>query len=117
MQLRVISAALKGAVFPITGEYFTLGRTPGNTIHLNHASVSKEHAMLTVDKGTYKLWDLHSTNGVTVNGETAVLRYLKVGDRIRLGEVELLFEISSPTLPPTSKKDTQRLPIGALQPS
>ena len=47
--------------------------------------------MITVDKGDFKLWDLHSTNGIVINGQKTVIRHLKDGDRIVLGDVELIF--------------------------
>lgn len=97
-QLRVTSSTLGGVAFPLDGEYFTIGREPDNNIQLDHTSVSKHHAMLTVDNGDFKLFDLHSTNGVIVNGEQGIVTHLRDGDKILLGEIELRFETGSRTI-------------------
>ncbi len=91
-QLRVTSPNLKGAVFVLDGEFFTIGREPDNHIQLDHTSVSKHHALLKADGDAPELFDLHSTNGVIVNGERRAVAPLRDGDRIVLGEVELRFE-------------------------
>src|SRR5260221_14290502 len=120
-QLRVTSPILQGSVYKLDGEYFTVGREPDNTIHIGHTSISKHHAMLTIDKGDFKLWDLHSTNGIVVNGEKTVLRHLQDGDQVVLGEVELRFElngvVTKPHAPvPESQRETQVIPLAPLPP-
>ena len=94
-QLRVTSSNLNGAVFVLDGEYFTLGREPDNHIQLTHTSVSKHHAILKIDDGDFKLFDLHSTNGIVVNGDRRVVAHLRDGDKIVLGEIELRFEANN----------------------
>src|SRR5437667_12904722 len=91
-QLRVTSPVLNGAVFELSGEFFTIGREPDNNIQLDHTSVSKHHAMLKIDNGDFKLFDLHSTKAIVVNRERRVVAHLREGDRILLGEIELCFE-------------------------
>jgi predicted component of type VI protein secretion system len=91
-QLRVTSPTLSGAGFELGGKFFTFGREPDSNIHLDHTSVSKHHAMLKIDNGDFKLFDLHSTNGIVVNGERRVVAHLREGDKILLGETELCFE-------------------------
>jgi pSer/pThr/pTyr-binding forkhead associated (FHA) protein len=94
-QLRVTSSNLNGAVFVLDGEYFTLGREPDNHIQLTHTSISKHHAILKIDDGDFKLFDLHSTNGIVVNGDQRVVAHLRDGDKIVLGEIELRFEANN----------------------
>jgi predicted component of type VI protein secretion system len=107
-QLRVTSPALRGAVFNLAGDYFTVGREPDNSIRLDHTSVSKHHAILKADGGDFQLLDLHSTNGVIVNGERRVVAHLREGDRIQLGEVELHFEAER-------REETQRLTLPMIE--
>src|SRR3989442_10565702 len=90
-QLRITSTILNGGVFELAGDYFTIGREPDNTIQIDHISISKHHAMLKIDGGDFQLFDLHSTNGVLVNGEPRIVAHLHDGDRIVLGEIELRF--------------------------
>jgi hypothetical protein len=99
--LRVISDTLHGNTFDLSANYITIGRAADNTICLDHTSVSKHHAMLTVDGSDFKLCDLHSTNGTIVNGHSIVCTHLKDGDRITLGDVELRFALAEKSRVPS----------------
>jgi predicted component of type VI protein secretion system len=90
--LRSISSVLEGCAFEVQGNYVMIGSETDNTVRLEHSSVSAHHAILTVGDGDFKLWDLHSANGIKVNGKPAVVAYLQDGDEILLGEVALRFE-------------------------
>lgn len=107
-RLRVTSGLLRDQVFELAGEFFTIGREDGNIIRLDHGSVSKLHALLKVQGEDFVLLDLHSTNGVVVNGRRGVVHHLIDGDRIILGEIGLRFEASQrsatqPMLPPNQR--------------
>ncbi len=112
-QLRVISETLRDQRFALAGDYFTIGRLPDNTIQLSHTSVSKHHAMLKRTGENFLLLDLHSTNGVVVNGRRDVAHHLRDGDRIVLGDVELHFEgdqkSATQPLPPQAFSRDKRL--------
>jgi hypothetical protein len=64
---------------------------------LSHDSISRQHATLTLTAGTVQVADRNSGNGSKVNGcelvvgQTAVT--LRSGDKLTLGEVDLMFEI------------------------
>jgi pSer/pThr/pTyr-binding forkhead associated (FHA) protein len=100
-----------------------IGRLPECDVNLADTLVSRMHARLTVQHDSVVVEDLHSTNGVYVNGlrisHSAVLRE---GDRILIGTSELsLFEsrdsslmrvraaraVSSTPRVPTPSKDAQ----------
>jgi predicted component of type VI protein secretion system len=129
-RLHVISDILCGNTFDLSADYITIGRAADNTICLDHASVSKHHATLTVDGNDFKLCDLHSTNGTIVNGDSIVCTHLKDGDRITLGDIELRFALAeksralspSPSAPPLSpprlvQKEAPVVPTAASVPS
>ncbi|MGW5847725.1 DUF1707 and FHA domain-containing protein [Streptomyces sp. NPDC055254] len=63
-----------------------IGRDPGNGLRLNHETVSRAHAELSLRDGLWVLKDLGSTNGTTVNGRrvtgSAVVRD---GDQVSFG--------------------------------
>ncbi|MFD3539411.1 DUF1707 and FHA domain-containing protein [Streptomyces sp. NPDC058662] len=63
-----------------------IGRDPGNGLRLNHETVSRTHAELSLRDGLWVLKDLGSTNGTTVNGRrvtgSAVVRD---GDQVSFG--------------------------------
>ena len=104
MQLRVTSAVLSGTVYELDGEYFTIGRESDNSICIDHSSVSKHHAILKMNGDDVQLLDLHSTNGIIVNGEQRVVAHLRDSDKLVLGEVELHFDGKR-------KTSTQRMPL------
>lgn len=66
-------------------------------LHLPHDSVSRQHAALVIKNGVVYLEDRNSGNGTILNGKPLTIGSLPVplssGDRIRLGEVELMFDV------------------------
>ncbi len=86
-------ASLSGKLLaiPVCEQPITIGRTAGNDLMLADAGVSSRHAQLQWTGGALHLTDLDSTNGSFVNGEKLtphVARRLKVGDRLRLGQLD-----------------------------
>jgi len=71
-----------------------LGRDRYVSVFLDHRSVSRSHASITISGGTAVLEDLQSKNGTFLRGEriTAATR-LSDGDEIRLGTVRLIFRV------------------------
>lgn len=66
-------------------------------LHLPHDSVSRQHAALVSKNGALCLEDRNSGNGTILNGKTLTIGSppvpLTSGDRIKLGEVELMFDV------------------------
>jgi hypothetical protein len=70
------SETLKHAIYPLVkGEYvagplnaFTIGRIDGNDMIMPDYAISKQHAILEIKRGDYRIKDCDSTNGTTVNG-------------------------------------------------
>lgn len=82
----------KGGRFDLTERRMTIGRGRMNDITINDSSVSREHAELVQDGGTYVVRDLDSTNGVLVNGARVREQVLAPGDTVTLGNSVLRFE-------------------------
>lgn len=70
----------------------SLGRDQRNSIVVNDSSVSRVHCRIDVRADSVLLRDLHSTNGVWVNGRRVEHEELTDGDRILLGRTELVFK-------------------------
>ena len=70
-----------------------VGRSCGCHIVIDDPLVSRRHAQLTVDGERVRIEDLSSINGVFVNGERLLEEQyvLREGDRIQLGDEELVF--------------------------
>ncbi len=69
-----------------------LGRSRGCDIPLDDPNVSRRHAEVKAEDGTYWIVDLDSTNGTEVNGKRIDRARLNHDDRIVLGTTELTFE-------------------------
>jgi len=67
----------------------TLGRGSGNTLSFSDRSVSRIHARIENLGRRYRIWDLHSVNGIRVNGQKVPSYTLEKGDEILLGGVRL----------------------------
>lgn len=68
-----------------------LGRSPANTIHLQHPTVSAFHAEIHKQNGNFELLDLDSSNGTFVNGVRVKQKVLQQRDRISLGAMHFVF--------------------------
>jgi pSer/pThr/pTyr-binding forkhead associated (FHA) protein len=69
-----------------------LGRGVENNIVLDSPQVSRRHARIDCAGGRCMVEDLGSTNGLFVNGRKVSRAVLSPGDRLRLGDVELIHQ-------------------------
>jgi pSer/pThr/pTyr-binding forkhead associated (FHA) protein len=69
----------------LVGDVTMIGRSPRNHIVIDHPTVSAQHAILARVGDSYRLKDLHSTNGTQINGISITDTELKYGDKIRFG--------------------------------
>jgi hypothetical protein len=75
------------------GEAVTLiGRSRRCDVVVNDPNVSRQHAEIRLQGGSYLLRDLGSTNGTRVNRRDVRQHTLQDGDRIEVGTTELRFE-------------------------
>jgi DNA-binding SARP family transcriptional activator len=79
----------------LLGHRTTIGRRSANTIVIDDERASREHAVIQADDHAFVLRDLHSTNGVYVNGERVIEHTLVDGDRISVADTELVFRTDS----------------------
>jgi len=69
----------------------TIGRASLNHIVIDEPAVSAQHAIIARSVDSYRLQDLHSTNGTQVNGAPISEVELKDGDKIHFGSVVAVF--------------------------
>ena len=80
-----------------TSRGWSWGGAPESQIHLDNASVSRQHAELTRDPfGRWWVRDLASRNGTFVNGQRVTERVIAAGDIVQVGACSLVLQ-SSPT--------------------
>jgi pSer/pThr/pTyr-binding forkhead associated (FHA) protein len=90
-------------VTPVTGspvEYRlaainTIGRSDDNQIQVSGPGVSRHHARILATTTGFVLADLGSQNGTFVNGERVTEHELLDGDRVMIGDVELVYRFGS----------------------
>ncbi|MCZ6794597.1 MAG: FHA domain-containing protein, partial [Planctomycetota bacterium] len=92
-RLRVLTkGAADTALVRLDEGQFTIGRSTENGLVLHDSLVSRQHAELTYDGDSVQLRDLGGKNPIRVNGEDVHEHELLDGDRISIGQTELLFE-------------------------
>ena len=78
----------------------TIGRLQECGIVVDAKAVSRMHAKVVRDGSSYYIEDLKSRNGTFLNGQLiAGSEVLREGDRIRISDVELVFEGDSESVP------------------
>lgn len=77
---------------PLSGAPIRIGRAPECELVLKDSRVSRRHARLHARDGVLVLTDLGSTNGTRVNGHRVTELVLGEGDRIQIGETNLVVE-------------------------
>ena len=96
----VIAGANFGRVFLLDKTEIILGRGSKVDIHVDDEKVSRQHLKISLVKhdvqNSAKLWavvtDLHSTNGIFINGIRVYEQVLRNGDKLKVGETILKFE-------------------------
>ncbi len=83
--LQILKGHNEGAIVPLEGERFVLGRNPDCAVVIPVTSVSREHAQILRIGGKYFIEDKQSRNGTFVNNQAINTRTpLKNNDRIRI---------------------------------
>ena len=77
----------------LSGSRFVIGRSRDADLTLDDPNVSRRHAELRREEGSWVVADLASTNGVKVNGRRVAEHRLTPGDEITLGLETLHFEV------------------------
>lgn len=96
-----------------------VGRSPENDFQLDHSTVSTHHCELILSNDGVVLHDCDSTNGSFVNDQPVREVWLEAGNKVRLGDVELLVEsteanIAIPKIEREIPQPPVVLPDGAL---
>ena len=71
----------------------TLGRDLENEVVLDDPACSRRHAQIEFKDGSYVLTDLGSANGTLVNDQRVSTRQLSDGDRIVVGQDQIVISI------------------------
>lgn len=86
----------------------TVGRAPRADFILEAALVSRFHCRLEAGPDSLEVIDLESTNGTYVNDKRIERARLAIGDRLRVGRVELTIEKAAAHEQPSNAQSSQR---------
>jgi len=82
--------------FPLSEGDNVLGRHPDARVQIDHTSISRQHARISIQAGRAVLEDLKSRNGTFLRGRRLTSSSnLRDGDVIRLGLVTMTFRVFS----------------------
>src|SRR5215469_7528219 len=87
-------------VFNLTKAEATIGRSNDNDIVLNDFSVSRRHAFLKRENGSWIIYDNQSTNGIRVNDKAVPRSAVADGDSALIGTFLLRFREEAETVLP-----------------
>ncbi len=93
LRLRFVTGPRRGQEVAWTGPRVRIGRSRDNDVMLAEregARSSAHHAEARYEDGAWWLVDLHSTNGTFVNGTRIDRQRLRRGDRLTLGDEDLV---------------------------
>lgn len=91
----ITDPAGQNQIFEISSPTVNVGRAESNDLVLNHPSVSRHHARVTVLPGdTTLINDLGSLNGTFVNGQQVHEQRLTDQDKIYIGMYELKYDLA-----------------------
>ena len=74
----------------------TVGRLSDADLRLAYADVSRRHCQFVFENGQWRVYDLHSLNGVYVNQRPIADATLFAGDQVRVGSVTFLILSATP---------------------
>lgn len=97
----------KGSV--LSSGRILVGRAESCEMIISSSGVSSVHAVIEISGVGAKVYDMNSKNGTFINGEKIVSNNLNIGDSIRFGDSEFIFEQYSTT--------SQYQVLDALEPS
>lgn len=95
-KLQVLSGSSAGQTYELKVETTTVGRVEDNAFQIADPSVSSHHCEIQLKGSEVLIRDLNSTNGSFINGEKINEATLKVGQTLRLGQIELRIDDGSP---------------------
>jgi len=74
----------------------TIGRQMGVDVWVNDPALSRNHCRIEPDGSNgWRIVDLKSRNGVYINHQQVEVQVLQEGDRVRVGDAELIFKVGA----------------------
>lgn len=110
-KLILLSTGFTGRTQDLKVEKTTVGRVEDNVFQIAEPSVSSHHCEIVLRGNDVVVRDLNSTNGTFINGEKVSESVLKMGQILRLGQVEMRLESDTPSAGPLKKPIDQTMVV------
>lgn len=91
-RLVFVGGARAGEVVPLRGAKTRIGALPDNEVVIASEIISRYHAAIHVRGRKVEIEDLNSRNGTFVNGTAVRTAALQPGDKLRIADVDLVYE-------------------------
>jgi hypothetical protein len=91
--LTVVKGLDTGLQVDVGAERANIGRRESNELPLTDMNTSRLHAYVAFEEGGHTLYDAKSLNGTYVNNHRVTRKRLKSGDRIKVGNTVILYEV------------------------
>lgn len=101
-------------VIPLSRRPLIIGRDPRCGMVLSDPTVSARHALIQPTPHGYVLTDLGSRNGTFVNGQRVQQTLLRGGERLRMGNTEMMFSLTAGVVPATPSPSFSTRPAAYL---
>jgi Protein of unknown function (DUF3662)/FHA domain len=95
VESELVTMSWNGNSHEVKGRRAVIGRSRDCDVQLADSNVSRRHAELRQEGGSYWIVDLGSTNGLEVNGKRVKRAKLRSGDTITIGSTEVTFSRES----------------------
>lgn len=91
--LTVIDGVDAGLKVDCTANRINIGRRNTNELPLTDMNTSRLHAYIVYEEDTHVIHDAKSLNGTYINGNRITHKHLKNGDRIKVGNTVIVYEV------------------------
>jgi pSer/pThr/pTyr-binding forkhead associated (FHA) protein len=98
----------RGAAYPLRRERLTIGRDRAADLVFDDDLMSRVHATLEFEDGTFHLRDLDSRNGTQLNDRPVTSSRLKDGDSFQIGNHGFLFAAKDRHPPSITRSETAK---------
>jgi hypothetical protein len=93
--LAVVEGPDVGVKIDIAKNRVNIGRRASNELPLTDLNTSRLQVYVVLEDNTHVLYDAKSLNGTYVNGNRIMRKVLETGDRIKIGNTVILYEVNS----------------------
>ena len=115
LKLVVLSPGMTGRMHELKVEKTTIGRSEDNTFEIADPSISSHHCEVLLRGSEVVVRDLNSTNGTFISGGKVTEKVLKIGQLLRLGQVEMRLEADAAGAPAKKQFDRTTVITGGVK--